>query len=321
LRYGHRSTLLAGILAAILAGGACSRSPTPTPAHTALPPLSGSGGGRIAFASNRDGNYEIYAMNADGSEARRLTHNPFQDREPSWSPDGTLLLFQSTRSRHTDLYVINADGTDERQLTTAGAASGDWSPDGQRIAYVSGEPSMDLYLMGADGTNPARLTDLGEDWAISTPDWSPDGTHIACTLDAWPRGGSEADFSVWVLSLADWTGEPLGLDRLRPLPRTGMGLNDQPAWSPDGARLAYGAAEGNQPAVYLIDADGTNPRRVPGQALVEDSRPTWSPDGTRLVVQCDAGKGWDICTLNLDGTDRRRLTSDKWNDVEPAWSR
>lgn len=309
------------LVAALLAGAACSGPATPTPAYAPLPPLSGSGGGRIAFASDRDGNYELYAMNADGSDARRLTFNPFQDREPAWSPDGTLLLFQSTRSRHADLYVMNADGSNERQLTTSGGASAAWSPDGQRIAFVRGEPSTDLHIINADGTNPTRITNLGEHYALSMPSWSPDGRYIACTLDAWPGGGSAADFSVWVVDLDVWKGELLGLEDLRALPRASPSLNDHPAWSTDGAWLAFDASVENQRAVYLIAAAGGNLRRVPAPASVEDSMPAWSPDGTRLLVQSEAGRGPDLYTLNVDGSDRRRLTDNTWNDIEPAWTR
>ena len=155
----------------------------------------------------------------------------------------------------------------------------------------------------------------------STPGWSPDGRYVACTLDAWLGGGSVADFSVWVLDLAAWKGELLGLEDLRPLPRASPGLNDQPNWSADGAWLAFGASVENQRAVYLIETDGRNLHRIPAPPYVEDSTPAWSPDGTRLVVQCDAGKGPDLCTMNVDGSDRRRLTDNVWNDLEPAWTR
>ena len=80
--------------------------------------LSGCGSGRIAFQSDRDGNYEIYIMNADGSDQTRLTINPDDDAMfPAWSPDGTRIVFVSSRDGNYEIYVMNADGSDEVRLT------------------------------------------------------------------------------------------------------------------------------------------------------------------------------------------------------------
>ena len=65
---------------------------------------------QIAFCSNRDGNFEIYVMNTDGSNPVRLTNDPAQDVTPAWSPDRTKIAFGSTRTGNTDVYVMNADG-------------------------------------------------------------------------------------------------------------------------------------------------------------------------------------------------------------------
>ena len=76
-----------------------------------IPPLDGSGGDVIAFCSNRDGNNEIYLINADGSGERRLTNTPGDEWSPVWSPDGSQLVFHSNNDGNDDLYLINIDGT------------------------------------------------------------------------------------------------------------------------------------------------------------------------------------------------------------------
>ena len=77
--------------------------------------------GKIAFATDRDGNYEIYIMNTDGTGLQRLTDNPADDSNPSFSPDGKKIVFQSNRDGSFDIYIMNADGTEQTNLTKSEA--------------------------------------------------------------------------------------------------------------------------------------------------------------------------------------------------------
>src|SRR5512136_1094762 len=137
-------------------------SSPPTGTATSKTSLSGSGGGRIVFASKRDENYEIYVMNADGTDQQRLTNNPSEDGRPAWSPDCSQIAFVSDRSGHFDLYLMDADGSDVRRLTTKrehGYPA--WSPDGLQLAFSWYNPGSDVYVMNVDGTNPKQLTQKG----------------------------------------------------------------------------------------------------------------------------------------------------------------
>ena len=89
-------------------------------------------GEMIAFTSEREGNAEIYIMNADGSNPQRLTNDPAYDAWPVWSPDGSHIAFTSTRNGEADIYVMDADGSNLRRLTYDDAIDiwPDWSPDG-----------------------------------------------------------------------------------------------------------------------------------------------------------------------------------------------
>ncbi len=106
-----------------------------------LEPTWSPDGTRIAFTSLRDGNPEIYVMDADGSRQTRLTRSSGVDRLPTWSPDGAHIAFLSSpdlRQVHNDIYVIRPDGSDLRQLTNDGLVrSIAWAPDGRQIAFVS----------------------------------------------------------------------------------------------------------------------------------------------------------------------------------------
>src|SRR5206468_6980810 len=86
--------------------------------------------GKIAFASGRDGNFEIYVMNADGSGQTRLTNNAAADGEPDWSPEGTKIAFTSLRDVNEEIYVMNSNGSGQTNLSNNAAFDfgPSWSP-------------------------------------------------------------------------------------------------------------------------------------------------------------------------------------------------
>src|SRR4051794_35221058 len=176
-------------------------------------------GRRIAFKSRRNGNNELYVMNAAGSDETRLTpanpnprpvlERPGDERYPSYSPDGSKSVFRGDHdlvdhSGDEELYLMNADGTGIVQLTHNDVfdSAPAFSPDGTKLAFESARDSgdalvLDIYVMDADGSDARRLTaDPAHDEA---PIWSPDGTKIAFTSE---RGGSS---DVWVMN-ADGSG-------------------------------------------------------------------------------------------------------------------
>jgi len=141
-------------------------------------------GTKIAFASTRDDNDEIYIMNADGSDQTNISNDPRFDNLPDWSPDGTKIVFSSNRDGgNPNIYTMKPDGTDFIQLTDTGNRHDSWpswSPDGTKIVFSSSRdtpsPSQsgeifEIYVMNADGTGQTRLTfNSGAD---SNPNWQP----------------------------------------------------------------------------------------------------------------------------------------------------
>jgi Tol biopolymer transport system component len=140
-----------------------------------LEPVWSPDGTMIAHISKRDGNWEIYAMNADGSAQRNLSDNPADDQQPAWSPDGRKIAFVSDRTDgREELYVMNRDGTGVRRLTSVptGKSRPAWSPDGRKIAFIN-RPDQGIYLMNADGSQMKKLltgveTGSGLAWQPST---------------------------------------------------------------------------------------------------------------------------------------------------------
>ncbi len=113
------------------------------------------GSAKIAFETNRDGNFNIYEMNTDGSNPQRLTADPATDTGPLWSPRGDLIAFLSNRDGNYEIYVMKPDGSAQIRLTNSQADELDmtWSPDGARIAFRSDRGgNADIYTVAADGS-------------------------------------------------------------------------------------------------------------------------------------------------------------------------
>lgn len=140
-----------------------------------LSPSWSPDGGRLAFASKRDGDWEIYAVDLDGSNLVRLTENPADDTSPAWSPDGSRIAFESNRAGFTDIYVMAAIGGAATNLTNLAWATDlgpTWSPDGGRLAFFSDrDGEWDIYVMASDGSDAILLT--GAESVDQLPSWRP----------------------------------------------------------------------------------------------------------------------------------------------------
>jgi len=135
---------------------------------------------KIVYYSHRDGNYEIYTMNADGSNQTRLTFNDAADSAPVWSPNGRQIAFDSDRDGNEEIYVMDTDGKNQRRLTHHPGVDAypHWSPDGSQITFTSNRDAkggIEIYVMDADGGNVTQVTDVG---FAQNSHWSPDGKWI-----------------------------------------------------------------------------------------------------------------------------------------------
>lgn len=152
-------------------------------------------GSQIVYESLEDGNFEIYVMDADGSNQTRLTDNPAFEGGAAASPDGSTIAFTSNRDGNEEIYVMNTDGSGQTNLTDdpEGNADPDWSPDGSQIIYTTTDAEgSDVFVMDADGANQTNLTNSPE-VNEATPAWSPDGTRITYTAPV------EAGIAVFVM--------------------------------------------------------------------------------------------------------------------------
>ena len=238
------------------------RGDTSTPAGTAfqVDPAFSPDGSKIAFASARAGSLDIYVMDADGSNTRRLTTTDGNQAQPTWSPDGSMIAYQSDQDAD-HIYVMTAKGSGARRLTNdlAPEIEPAWSPDGRWIAYsrrLPGTQIRELWLVHPDGSERRRLTTRDE--AAYGPAWSPDGQTIAF---ASRRGRSR--FEIYTIGV-DGKG----------LRRVTFSTEDafEPAWSSDGKTLAFSRGG----SILTIDRSSAQPK-VLTEPDDNDSSPDWNP--------------------------------------------
>jgi hypothetical protein len=268
----------------------------------------GGTNGLIAFTSNRDGNNEIYSMQAAGTNLRRLTNNPASDGHAAWSPDGRRIAFdRATSTGPSSVMVMAADGS--AQTFLADGSDPTWSPDGSRIAF---ERSADIWVMNADGSNQQALVHSGADEL--EPAWSPVGDQIVfmTTADGPAHQLHSVDVSTGVEKALTHTAD--------------RGVhNHWPSWSPDGSKIAlYGTPDadftsGPTYEVRTMNADGTG--MAVTSAASFDMSPAWSPDGTTIAYMHHGDGGWDLMALAADGQSASTLLPGPADDKDPDWQR
>lgn len=260
---------------------------------------------QIAFTSDRDGDREIYLMNADGSNPRQITDNTHYDALPVISNDGTKIAFLSDRggSGSGEMYIMDVDGSNVQQVTSSPSSPQfySWSPDDSKIAYTDPRSgNYEIYTIETDGSNRTRLTN---DSALDMdPSWSEDG-KIAFRSN---RSGSQEIHTM----------DADGSNKQQITTNTGF----IPRWSPDGDKIAFTSGRSGNLEIYVMNSDGTGLRQVTDDGDF-DSFPTWSADGNSIAFQTDRDGNNEIYKINADGTGSViNLTVNPNSDSAPHWS-
>ena len=261
--------------------------------------------GRIVF----DDFENLYTMDADGSGLLTVAGRPGAEFDGAWSPDGNRIVYRDSRRGINDddeIFIVHSDGSGVRNLTNNAANDWgpDWSPDGEWIVFNSDRDGSPLsgYLVRPDGSDLHRIDATG--W-FEYASFSPDGRRLVF------EGHTGTDYDIFVTDIA--TGSTTQLT-------DAPGADGWPVWSPDGRTIAFTTERddcqraprdqdcwrtgepGEHHDIWLMDADGTDQRRVTpefGQFV------SWSPDGSLLLIS-----GHTLFVVRPDGSGRREIRAD-----------
>jgi len=263
---------------------------------------------KIAFLNQEKSGKEIYLIDFDGYNLRRLTHDNTVNLSPAWSPDAKWIIYTSYAARNPDLIMIDVNGEKKQTLhrlpglNTAAA----WSPDMQKIALVlSRDQNSEIYILRSD----RELKRLTRHFNIDTsPTWSPDGKKIAFTSD---RSGTGAP-QIYIMDALK--GDNSNVTRIS----FGSTYNDNPAWSPNGDQIAYTSRVGRRFQISVYDLN-TQESKVLTEGSESCEQPSWSPDGRFLIYRKRENGRHNLFIQRLGGSEVRQLTF-SGNAHSPAWS-
>lgn len=292
------SAFLSGLATAVLFGVAILTIDPTVP--TAIAQQDDSDPRKIVFTSNRTGDYELYTVNADGSNLRQLTFIPGDDRNPEWSPDYSQVAFTHFITNEDGevarrLWVVNADGSNARQVSDLehrGAAIR-WSPDGTQLflqAYIDEIPN--LYIVDVESGEFIQVSEDGGETFFNR-DWSPDGTQVIYHSNA------TGSFVINVFDVAT-------LAITKPIPIDASHAN--PTWDANSDRIAFDSGGD----IWVVNPDGTRLTQLTSGSAIADI-PVWSPDGTQIAFRYAATaddanrRNVGIGVMNADGSNVRIL--------------
>ncbi|MEP5611937.1 MAG: hypothetical protein ABJP45_06790 [Cyclobacteriaceae bacterium] len=248
-------------------------------------------GSQILFESIRNGNWDIYVMEADGSNPTPLTTNASEDRRPSWHPDGKKILFESNRNGEFELFeILLPTGKIESlnaEIKGQEPYFARYSPNGNFIALSlkKGEVAEVCY-MKTNGTDLVYLTNFG--FRTFFPQWSSDAKSI---LFQSRFETNNEDDEIYMMQL-----DGSEITRLTTWPTH----NFCPSLSNKGDRIAYATSmKDSRPEIYVASADGSNPLRITNNAEGE-TLPTWSPTDSKLLVTAYRNGNYEICEISLE---------------------
>lgn len=263
----------------------------------------------IAFASDIDGDWDIYLTDSVGKLPIKLTRNNSADYYPAWSPDGSKIAFFSRRDGNHEIYVMRSDGSNQMRLTNNPTVdkAPSWSPDGKQLAFTSNRQGhFNIYILKLENGNMENLTDnIFED---EIPIWAPDGDTIVF------HSKRKLNWDIYTINVE--TREEHRLTH-QPL------MDTYPAWSHDGKFIVYASMRQDLDQadfdLYIMDAPNGDNKTALTDTQTDEAVPSWSPDGSMIAFQSEQDGRWVIHLMNADGSERRELIDNGAWVTQPKW--
>lgn len=271
------------------------------------------GEGWIVFSSDRDGDYEVYRMNPDGSETIQLTENDRTD----WVYHGSeQILFGSDRlgnhpGGQIDLFQMNADGSTQKKINDFPILDSYVSTDPEENRFLVSsnlDGDSEIYVIDKEGAVLGQLTD--NEFEDRDPFWSPGGYRVAF------RSNRSGSWEIWLVNL-----DGSGLRQLTDSPNNDEMEGYQegpPRWSPDGSRILFSSERDGDFDIYVVRPDGWDLQNLTDNEFA-DIWAAWSPDGKKIVFDSDRDGNFEIYVMNADGTGELRLSDHPESDQTPVW--
>lgn len=271
--------------------------------------------GIIGYNSKQNGNFEVYSMNADGSNTQNISNHLKLDYGYCWSENGETIYFYTNRDGNDEIYSMNSDGTNAVNLSENKAADRlpEIAPSGKLLAFQSDrdDENGEIYLMNLDTKNTTRLTN--NSFYEESPCFSKNNKKLLFTREIVEKTDSVAVSNGEIYMLDIKSKKEIRLTFKR-------GFDSGAKFSPDNRKIAfYGRDEitGNYD-IFIMNSDGTNIVNLTNDKL-QDFSPVWSPDGNWIAFTRGNSENYDIWIMHVETKELRRLTTQPTRDENPFW--
>ena len=260
-------------------------------------------GDRIAFLSDRGGDFELYIMDSEGESEQVAIGGEGERKAFAWGPRGTRIAYVSDHEGTEFIYIRDLELGLQFRLSTIDAQQelGSWSPDGEWIVFaVLGGEREGIHRKNPGGVDEVQLTENAD----TNPVYSPDGRFIAFIST---RNSEESEIYVMKED-----GEDEKNVTLKP------GSDFDFDWSPDSKSLVFVTDRDGNPEIYVVSVEGDDPTRLTTNNSLESS-PRFSRDGGSILFVSNSDGDSDIFLMRRDGSSQTRITATDEEDVSPDW--